>query len=242
MAAPVILPVGGSAVLIELPVLASADTTKAGSTHVGASSANVPLGASAAAKPIDLYRALRATAPSWVTELVPAATTVLVVFDRASVGLTPLLAWIDRALSAPAAPSAVAASAAAALGSLVEIATRYDGADLATVAELAGLTVDGVIAAHSEQTWTADFIGFAPGFAYLSGENDLLAAPRRSTPRPVVPAGSVALAAGYCGIYPRESPGGWHLIGTTTASLWDARRTEPALLAPGTRVRFVPDE
>jgi KipI family sensor histidine kinase inhibitor len=130
-------------------------------------------------------------------------------------------------------------SSAGAADAFVELSVRYDGADLAAVADLTGTSVEDVIAAHTGQFWTAAFIGFAPGFAYLTGEDDRLTVPRRADPRPVVPAGSVALAAGYCGVYPRESPGGWHLIGTTSATLWDPRRLEPALLVPGTRVRFV---
>ena len=121
---------------------------------------------------------------------------------------------------------------------MVIIDTVYDGEDLARVAELIGLGRDGVIAAHSEQTWTAAFGGFAPGFAYLTGETEALTVPRRSTPRSAVPAGSVALADTYSAVYPRASPGGWQLIGRTTAQLWDLRRDQPALVLPGNRVRF----
>ncbi|TFB53265.1 5-oxoprolinase/urea amidolyase family protein [Cryobacterium tagatosivorans] len=123
---------------------------------------------------------------------------------------------------------------------LVIIDTVYDGEDLARVAELTGLGADGVIAAHSEQTWTAAFGGFAPGFAYLVGEATSLAVPRRTTPRSAVPAGSVALADTYSAVYPRASPGGWQLIGRTTALMWDLGRDQPALVRPGNRVRFRP--
>ena len=123
---------------------------------------------------------------------------------------------------------------------LVIIDTMYDGEDLARVGELTGLGRDGVIAAHSEQTWTAAFGGFAPGFAYLVGETQALAVPRRSTPRSAVPAGSVALADTYSAVYPRSSPGGWQLIGRTTAPMWDLGRDQPALVHPGNRVRFRP--
>jgi KipI family sensor histidine kinase inhibitor len=121
----------------------------------------------------------------------------------------------------------------------VEIPVRYDGPDLDDVAALAGCRRDELIALHTGALYTAAFIGFAPGFAYLTGGDDRLVVPRRAAPRSAVPAGSVALAAGYCGIYPRESPGGWQLIGTTDAELWNTARAEPALLAPGTRVRFI---
>jgi len=123
---------------------------------------------------------------------------------------------------------------------LVIIDTVYDGEDLARVAELTGLGADGVIAAHSEQTWTAAFGGFAPGFAYLAGETTSLTVPRRATPRSAVPAGSVALADTYSAVYPRASPGGWQLIGRTTAPMWDLGREQPALVRPGNRVRFRP--
>lgn len=125
-------------------------------------------------------------------------------------------------------------------GSLVQIPVHYDGEDLAEVATLTGLSVAGVINAHSSQTWRAAFGGFAPGFAYLLGENQLLNVPRRATPRKVVPSGAVALAGDYAAIYPRQSPGGWQLIGHTDAILWDLERENPALIRPQDQVRFVP--
>ncbi|MGH3726846.1 MAG: 5-oxoprolinase subunit B family protein [Mycobacterium sp.] len=120
----------------------------------------------------------------------------------------------------------------------VTIHVRYDGLDLEEVAEHTGLGVDGVIAAHTGTIWTVGFCGFAPGFAYLVAGDPRLAIPRRADPRTKVPAGSVALAGEFSGIYPRESPGGWQLIGTTDAVTWDLDRNPPALLTPGTRVQF----
>ncbi len=125
-------------------------------------------------------------------------------------------------------------------GGLVVIDTVYDGEDLAEVAELTGLGTDGVIAAHSSQLWTVAFAGFAPGFGYLVGENEDLNVPRRSSPRTAVPAGSVALAGTYSAVYPRRSPGGWQLIGHTSARMWDLDREQPALAAPGSRLQFRP--
>ncbi|MHC6223024.1 5-oxoprolinase subunit B/C family protein [Arthrobacter sp. MMS24-S77] len=121
----------------------------------------------------------------------------------------------------------------------VTIDVVYDGEDLAEVGMLTGLGVDGVVAAHTGQLWTAAFGGFAPGFAYLLGENHSLDVPRRSSPRTAVPAGSVALGGTFSAIYPRQSPGGWQLIGRTTAVLWDLERESPALVRPGDRVRYV---
>ena len=114
----------------------------------------------------------------------------------------------------------------------------YDGADLDEVAELSGLTTAQVIEAHTANPWNVGFCGFAPGFAYLVGGDPRLAVPRRSEPRPAVPAGSVGLAGEFTGIYPRRSPGGWQLIGRTDAALWDIDRPDPALLTPGTWVQF----
>lgn len=123
-------------------------------------------------------------------------------------------------------------------GKMVQIETVYDGDDLAEVGRLTGLGADGVIAAHTGQVWTVAFGGFAPGFSYMVGENQVLEVPRRSSPRTAVPAGSVALAGNYSAVYPRKSPGGWQLIGRTAAQMWDLSREQPALAAPGDRVQF----
>ena len=120
----------------------------------------------------------------------------------------------------------------------VELDCVYDGPDLAAVAQAWGVSVPAAVAIHRGAEFTVDFCGFVPGFAYLSGLAPERAVPRRSAPRARVPAGSVALAGRYSGVYPRVSPGGWQLIGRTTARLWDAGREPPALLSPGTRVRF----
>jgi KipI family sensor histidine kinase inhibitor len=123
-------------------------------------------------------------------------------------------------------------------GDEVVIAVTYDGPDLAEVAALTGLGEDEVVAAHTGTTWAVGFGGFAPGFAYLTGGDPRLRVPRRKTPRPEVPAGSVGLAGDFTGVYPRPSPGGWQLIGHTDADLFDVDRNPPALLQPGMRVRF----
>jgi KipI family sensor histidine kinase inhibitor len=115
---------------------------------------------------------------------------------------------------------------------------RYDGPDLAAVAELHGLSVDDVVRLHTGSVCTVALTGFAPGFAYLGGLSPVLSTPRRSDPRPAVPAGSVAIGGSWTGIYPRRGPGGWNLIGTTTAPLWDVDRDPPALLRLGDTVRF----
>ncbi len=122
------------------------------------------------------------------------------------------------------------------VGPEVELSVTYDGPDLHDVAALWGCEVDEVVARHRRTEFVAAFCGFSPGFAYLAGlEVDV---PRLPTPRTRVPAGSVALAGRWCGVYPTDSPGGWRIIGHTEAELWDPARAQPALLSPGTRVRF----
>jgi KipI family sensor histidine kinase inhibitor len=122
-------------------------------------------------------------------------------------------------------------------GPTVELRVTYDGPDLETVARHWECDVDDVGPRHRATEFRSAFCGFAPGFAYLSGLD--VPVPRRASPRTRVPAGAVALAGTWCGVYPGESPGGWQVIGRTDAALWDPDRAEPALLAPGTRVRFV---
>jgi KipI family sensor histidine kinase inhibitor len=124
-------------------------------------------------------------------------------------------------------------------GREVTIEVVYDGEDLAEVGRLTGLGVDGVVTAHTSQIWTAAFGGFAPGFTYLVGENSSLTVPRRTSPRTAVPAGAVALGGEFSAVYPRQSPGGWQLIGRTSAVLWDLDRAQPALIRPGDKVRYV---
>ncbi|MFD9729375.1 allophanate hydrolase subunit 1 [Streptomyces sp. NPDC059072] len=161
-----------------------------------------------------------------VREVVPAARTVLVdgVRDPAALG-----ARIARWEVPPLAPSQ---------GPLVTVEVRFDGPDLAEVARLWGVApgeVPGIVGATE---FRVAFCGFAPGFGYLTGLPERFHLPRRDTPRPSVPAGSLALAGEYAGVYPRSSPGGWQLIGSTEAVLWDPERDPAALFAPGVRVRF----
>ena len=114
----------------------------------------------------------------------------------------------------------------------------YDGPDIADLAHAAQVSIDDVVRLHATGTYEVAFCGFSPGFGYLRGIDRRLHVPRRDTPRSSVPAGSVGIAAGYTCVYPAASPGGWHLIGHTTAVLWDVERDPPALLQPGRGVRF----
>ncbi len=120
----------------------------------------------------------------------------------------------------------------------IEIAVAYDGPDLDEVAGLTGLSPEEVVARHAAATYTVAFLGFAPGFGYLVGLDPQLVVPRRAKPRERVPAGSVAIAGPYSGVYPRETPGGWRLLGRTDATLFDPLRAPPALLAAGDHIRF----
>lgn len=177
--------------------------------------------------------AVRAAAPEGVADIVPAAATLLVVADeradlsRLAASLSALT--VDTGRDGPEAVT----------GTVVEIPVRYDGPDLGDVARLTGLGEDEVVRAHQASVWRVAFGGFAPGFGYLTGGDPRLEVPRRASARTVVPAGAVALAGEYTGVYPRASPGGWQLIGTTRAPMWDLRRDPPALLRPGAVVRFV---
>jgi KipI family sensor histidine kinase inhibitor len=119
------------------------------------------------------------------------------------------------------------------------IPVAYDGADLADVAAACALSVVEVVRLHAGAEYVVAFLGFARGFPYLAGLPAELHLPRRDTPRPRVPAGSVAIAFDQCGVYPTASPGGWHLLGTTTAQLFDPADDPPTALAPGDLVRFV---
>ena len=179
---------------------------------------------------IELSMWLRARELAGVTELVPAATTVLVQTSTAAAlaGLDALVAEFE-----PTGRPGIT-------GQLVAIDTVYDGEDLDDVATAAGISVEAVVALHSEATYIAAFCGFVPGFAYLTGLAPQLQLPRRSSPRPRVPAGSVAIATSFTGVYPTASPGGWNLLGRTEATMWDDHRERPALVEPGDRVRFVP--
>ena len=172
-----------------------------------------------------------------VGEVVPGERTVLVVLAGPA-GLRAVRSDLAALAAVVTAGSAAETTEAGPLEEVLEIDVVYDGPDLAVVARHTGLTVPEVIAAHTGRPWTVGFTGFAPGFGYLVDGDPRLTVPRLADPRPRVPAGSVALAGGYSGIYPTASPGGWQLIGRTSAVLWDSDRRPPALLRPGLRLRF----
>ncbi|MFE3057577.1 allophanate hydrolase subunit 1 [Nocardia sp. NPDC059239] len=205
----------------------------------------------------DLVSALQPR-PTGVVDVLPAAETVLVTLDspRSAISvrkqLRVLLVRLDAAARVTAGdrgrpggwpgrtghPFDEVAGNGAPVEPLV-IPVRYDGEDLPEVARLLGLTAAEVVAQHTGTVWRCAFVGFAPGFGYLESPDGRMTVPRRARARTAIPAGAVALAGGYSAVYPRRSPGGWQLIGTTDLSMWDVDREPPALVRAGARVRFV---
>jgi len=164
--------------------------------------------------------------PSGLVDIVIGHATVLVTWVEEVSDLVPI---VERALVPE--PEMV--------GRSVEIPVRYDGPDLDEVARLTGLSQEEVVARHTGVEHVAAFLGFQPGFAYLLGGDEELHVPRREVPRTRVPGGTVAIAGPYSGVYPRDSPGGWRLLGSTATAMFEPAREPPALLTPGDRVRFV---
>ncbi|MBM4270233.1 MAG: 5-oxoprolinase subunit PxpB [Deltaproteobacteria bacterium] len=174
------------------------------------------------------YATLRSLDLGGVRDLVAGARSVLVVFAE-----TPDESAL-RAIESATDPRELRVEP----GRTHEIAVRYGGSDLDDVARRAGLARNEVVRRHAEATYRVAFLGFQPGFAYLDGLPAELHTPRRATPRPCIPAGSVAIGGEWTGVYPAEGPGGWNLIGSTDAVLFDPSRDAPCLFAPGDLVRF----
>ena len=196
-----------------------------------------------------LHDALVRTAPAGVVEFVPAARTLLVGVDPGALPLESAESWIRRTAAGGAGDRAsieqgalagdgAPADPGMAGAEVVTVPVEYGGDDLHGTAGLLGLSPEALVAHHVAATWRVAFIGFAPGFGYLVSDEWPFQVPRLDAPRTRVPAGSVALAGAFAGAYPRESPGGWRIVGRTDAVLWDAASDEPALFAPARRVRF----
>ncbi len=186
-----------------------------------------------------LSHAMESDPITGVTETVPSYRSLLVIYDPLLVGFQELVEQVSsraRSCRATTEPRP---------GRLVSIPTIYGGAegpDIGFVAEHNGISVEEVIAIHSSTEYLVYMIGFTPGFPYLGGMSDRIAAPRLENPRVAIPAGSVGIAGLQTGIYPVDSPGGWRLIGRTPLALYDPTSDDPVLLRPGDRVRFVPIE
>jgi KipI family sensor histidine kinase inhibitor len=160
-------------------------------------------------------------------DLIPGSASLLIVVDPVSTDLDALAASLPAVTDA--VPEAVREH---------EFTVHYDGEDLLPVAKRLGLEPVELVRRHTAPVYSVAFLGFAPGFPYLTGLDASLRLPRLSQPRTRVPAGSVAMADEFTGIYPQATPGGWHVLGRCEAQLFDADRMEPALLAPGDQVRF----
>lgn len=209
-----VLPAGDSAWLVELPDRLDIDVNARAIQIAGA------------------IEAVRGTLP--VTDVVVGYRSVMVYVDplaEQAAGMARRLEEISASASVqPAAPGAV-----------VDVPVCYDdpyGPDLGDVAAFAGCTIDEVIERHLAVEYRVFVVGFVPGFAYMAPVDPRIAAPRRTSPRLRVPAGSVAVAAGQTGIYPAETPGGWSLIGRCPVRPYDPDRSQPFMFHPGDRVRF----
>ena len=190
-----------------------------------------------------LHDALAATAPDGLVELVPAARTLLVSVDPDRLPLESAASWVrrvaaDAARAATPASGGTAGPAPAGSADAVVIEVDYRGDDLAETAALLEVSAEHLVARHVATAWRVAFIGFAPGFGYLVADEWPFDVPRLDVARTRVPAGAVGLAGAFSGAYPRESPGGWRLVGRTDAALWDPHAEAPALLVPGRTVRF----
>ncbi|MQY31397.1 5-oxoprolinase subunit B family protein [Nocardia aurantia] len=181
--------------------------------------------------PAALAGRLRERPVDGVADILPAARTVLVTLRPGTDPAAVAQVLREAAASAPRGGDGDR-------GEPIVIPVHYDGADLTDAARLLGISVPELIARHTGCEWHCAFVGFAPGFGYLEAPRANLTVPRRDQSRTAVPAGSVALAGGYSAVYPRRSPGGWQLIGRADTVLWDLTRPDPALLRPGSRVRF----
>ncbi len=188
-----------------------------------------------------LSRRLSKAPPPWVRDIVPAYATLAVIVDSADprLGSEPLHlvhAWLANWLAETDARMPLEAAKE------FSVAVRYGGEfgpDLEAAALELGMTQEEVIARHVAGQYRVAMIGFSPGFPFLMGLDPAIALPRLAQPRVLVPGGSVGIGGAQTGIYPRDSPGGWRIIGRTSLVLFDASREPPALLAPGDGVRFV---
>lgn len=182
-----------------------------------------------------LARAIQARHGSLVRDLVVGYCSLTVYFDPLAVDA----GWLQDTVYAAA--EEVAEAPGEVRGALIDVPVCYGGElgpDLPDVARAAGCSEAEVVALHSGTTYRVYLVGFVPGFPYMASVDPRLALPRRASPRQKVPAGSVAIAAGQTGIYPSETPGGWHLIGRTPLKPYDPSRAQPFLFRAGDSVRF----
>jgi KipI family sensor histidine kinase inhibitor len=180
----------------------------------------------------DAARVIRRAEIPAVVDVVPAYLALTVFYDPLAASYADLAPLLVQKCEAPR-PDDDPKPASEHI-----IPVRYDGIDLQHVSQATGVDVDQLVAIHSGRAYSVDILGFVPGFAYLSELDPALQLPRRDKPRPRVAAGSVAIAGSQTAVYPLDTPGGWHIIGTTSVVMFDPRRDPAALLAPGDLVRF----
>ena len=188
------------------------------------------------ARAVGVAERIHAAGIAGVLDVVPTFRTVAVYFDPLAADVEALRLRLDVE-----ARRGAGRAKAVEPGMQHEIPVSYggsDGPDLAAVASAAGLSEEAVVSLHTADVYRVFMLGFLPGFAYMAPIDSRIALPRRATPRPRVPAGSVAIAERQTGIYPMDSPGGWHLIGRTDVKLVDSDRADPFLFKPGDHVRF----
>lgn len=189
-----------------------------------------------------LYHYLRERKIAGVLDLIPAYSSLTVVYDLAMLIKTnphqSVYAMMESQLQE--AVRSVELNTGT-IPNKITIPVCYDlslAPDLSALAALHQLTIEEVIQLHTAQTYRVYMIGFLPGFAYMGSVDERIRTARKSSPRTKVPAGSVGIAGEQTGIYPLDSPGGWQLIGQTPLQLFDATRTDPCLLQPGDEVQF----
>lgn len=180
-----------------------------------------------------LFDALESDPVTGISEIIPAARSLMIRTQPGVLADAALAGAVAARQPAPGTPPMTRAAAT------VELPMIYEGEDLSEIAGLMDMTVAEVIETHQAVIWQVAFCGFAPGFAYMTGDDPRFDLPRRTSPRTRIPAGSVALAGRFCGVYPQATPGGWQLLGRTEVPMWDLDRDPPALLRPGVRCRFV---
>jgi len=179
-----------------------------------------------------LARAIEASVPEWMLDWIPSYNRVFIEFDADRVSCKRVIRWVDEVL-----PSDTGAGDER----VVEVPVAYGGYDLPEVAERTGLSEEEVIKLHSGTEYRVYAVGFTPGFPFMAELPPQLRLPRREVPRVQIPHLSVGIAGVQTGIYPQATPGGWHLLGRALERIYDPYRDKPFLLAPGDRVRMIPN-
>ncbi|WP_281974906.1 5-oxoprolinase subunit PxpB [Halobacillus litoralis] len=187
---------------------------------------------------------LDASSPEWMIEYIPAFTTVTIIYDPLYIshqvgGETPLpYEWAQQRVEELLSKNAIDRNQT---DRTIEIPVSYGGdlgPDLSFVAAHNKMSEEEVIKTHMAGDYLVYMIGFAPGFPYIGGMDEKIAAPRRGDPRLAIPAGSVGIAGSQTGVYPIETPGGWQLIGCTPLRLFQAEKAPPSLLQAGDHIKF----